>query len=280
MRCAWQSYLKLLPQWLCIQVDELGKDTLQELRLRIGQPPALVLSNKTIYLKRDICSEDLRHVINAATQYSPWTAQTIANGYISTHGGHRIGVCGECVMQDGSMTGIRNPTSLCLRVARDFEGIAKGTENIYGNILIIGAPGSGKTTLLRDLIRQRANSKQGSIAVVDERGEIFPYAGDVSYFAISGSIDVLTFCSKPLGIDMLLRTMSPSCIAVDEITLQADCDALYRAGWAGTSLIATAHAASRTELFNRPVYRPIVESRLFDTLLVMQQDKSWKVERM
>ncbi len=280
MRCAWQSYLKLLPPWLRAQVDELGKEDLQELRLRIGQAPALIMNSGTLLLNRMVYQDDLTYVINAATHYSPWTAQTISSGYISTTGGHRIGVCGECVVRDGRVHGIRQVTSLCVRVARDFDGIAKGTERFLGNILIVGAPGSGKTTLLRDLIRRRARMSKRPIAVVDERGEIFPTTDETNYFTNEELIDVLSFCPKSLGIDMLLRTMSPYCIAVDEVSQQEDCDALYRAGWSGTTLLATAHAANRAELFSRPVYQPIIESKLFDTLLVMQQDKSWKQERM
>ena len=280
MKCEWQSYLKLLPHWLSTQVDVLGKETLQELRLRIGQAPTLVLNNQTVCLKRIVCKEDLQHIMNAATQYSPWSAQSVANGYITVRGGHRIGICGECILQNSSIIGIRYPTSLCIRVARDFLGIADGAHTIQGNILIIGSPGTGKTTLLRDLIRLRAKYNRESIAVVDERGEIFPAVGETSCFALDGAIDVLQFCPKHLATEMLLRTMNPTCIAVDEITKNEDCDALYQAGWCGVSLIATAHAASKQELYNRPVYRPIVDSKLFQTLLVMQQDKSWKAERM
>lgn len=280
MRCAWQSYLKLLPPWLSTQVDALGKDALQELRLRVGQAPLLVLKEQSVYLKRIVCGEDLQHIINAATQYSPWSAQSIRSGYVTVQGGHRIGICGECILQNDGVTAIRYPTSLCLRVARDFYGIAKGTHTIQGNILIIGSPGTGKTTLLRDVIRQRAKHNHESIAVVDERGEIFPTVGQTSCFIIDGAVDILQFCPKHMGTDMLLRTMNPSCIAVDEITKKEDCDALYRAGWCGVTLIATAHAANKDELFNRPVYRPIIDSGLFQTLLIMQPDKSWKAERV
>lgn len=79
---------------------------------------------------------------------------------------------------------------------------------------------------------------------------------------------------------MLLRTMCPQTIAVDEITAAEDCEALLNAGWCGVELLATAHAADRDDLFHRPVYRSIIENRLFDTLVIMQPDKSWRAERM
>ena len=68
--------------------------------------------------------------------------------------------------------------------------------------------------------------------------------------------------------------------SVDEITEEEDCDALLNAGWCGVDLLATAHAADREDLFHRPVYRPIIDSHLFDTLVIMQPDKSWRAERM
>lgn len=280
MRCAWQAYLRLLPVWMRDAVDELGRETLLELRLRIQLPPELILRDKSIWLQREVSIEDLRYVVNAASQYSPWAATTAAKGYLTAKGGHRIGICGEAVMQDFLMTGIRSPTSLCLRVARDFPGIAQDALRYTGSVLIIGKPGSGKTTLLRDLIRQRSEQGTESIAVVDERGELFPFANGECCYSHGRHTDILSMCGKQQGIDALLRTMSPSCIAVDEITEESDCRALLQAGWSGVSLLATAHAANRSDLQHRPVYRPIIDAALFDTLLVMQKDKSWRAERM
>lgn len=278
MICAWEAYLNLLPGWLRGDVDRLGKNTLQELRLRLDQPPLLIRKDGSLWLERLILPEDLSFCINAASRYSPWTAATSAQGYLTAQGGHRIGICGEAVVQNGEMTGIRTPTSLCLRVARDFPGIAAKACQLAGSVLIIGKPGSGKTTLLRDLVRQFSDF--GSIAVVDERGELFPSFQGKSCFPSGRQTDVITGCSKKQGIEAVLRTMGPACIAVDEITAADDCRALIHAGWCGVRLLATAHAASREDLLSRPVYKPLVESRLFDTLLILQPDKSWRAERM
>ena len=87
--------------------------------------------------------------------------------------------------------------------------------------------------------------------------------------------DVLSGCPKSSGLDRLLRTMGPKCIAVDEITSPEDCRSLIQAGWCGVSLLATAHAAGKRDLLTRPVYAPLVETKLFDHILTVQPDQSW-----
>lgn len=278
MRCEWQMFLNLLPLWMRQQVDKQGRDTLQELRLRLHAPPELVTTCGSQWLMRAVAMDDLIFCVNTASRYSPWAAATTAQGYITAVGGHRVGICGDAVVSAGEMTGVRSVTSLCLRVARDFPGIAGKAAAIQGSILVLGKPGSGKTTLLRDLIRCR--SERTSICVVDEKGELFPMVHNQFCFSTGKKTDVLTGCGKPKGIEAVLRNMGPGTIAVDEITADEDCRALLHAGWCGVDLLATAHAASLRDLQSRPVYRPLVESGLFQTIIILRPDKSWTLERM
>lgn len=275
MKCAWKELLSILPLWCRPEVDEFGKDTLQELRLRLGHVPELVRSNGAVKLKRVIGSDDLSYIVNTASRYSPWAAATASHGYITAPGGHRIGLCGQAVVQEGKMTGLRQMTSLCIRVARDFPGIAQKLQYLTGSVLILGSPGSGKTTLLRDLIRQRSDVGKGSVAVVDERGELFPPG-----FSTGFRTDVLSGCPKAQGIDRLLRAMSPAVIAMDEVTSEEDCQTIVKAGWCGVQLLATAHASGKADLYARGIYRPLVSSGLFETLITLQPDKSFVAERM
>ncbi len=276
MKCLWTQLLAVLPAHMKSAVDALGRDGLQELRLRLDTPPLLVMQGGTRVLPGQVTREDISHVINTASRYSPWTAATAARGYITAPGGHRIGLCGQCAVQNGAVTGMRDVISLCIRVARDFPGLARAVPGT-GSVLILGPPGSGKTTLLRDLIRQTADRGTISVAVVDERGELFPAEAG---FAGGKNVDVLTGCDKKTGVDMVLRTMGPGCIAVDEITSREDCEGLLQAGWCGVRLLATAHAGSLADLRARPVYRPLVEAALFDTAVVLKADRSWTAERM
>lgn len=273
MTCAWKELLAVLPIWMRKEVDTQGTASLQELRLRINSPPELVFSDESRWLNRSITSEDLNYTVNAASRYSPWTAASAAQGYITVLGGHRIGLCGEAVVQQGTVTGIRNITSLCIRIARDFPGIADGINHITGSVLILGPPGWGKTTLLRDLIRQRQRTEK--ICVVDERGELFPQG-----LPRGNRVDVLSSCSKKEGVRMLLRTMGPSCIAMDEITDPEDTCALLQAANCGVHLLATAHAASISDFRQRSIYQPLVENHIFDVCLVLRKDKSYTMERM
>lgn len=273
MICAWEAFIKLLPPILREEVKEREKGTLQELRLRLGHAPEFVCSDGCRWGRHVVTETELSFVVNTASRYSPWSAATAAMGFITASGGHRIGLCGETVVKERAVCGVRCLTSLNIRIARDFPGIAAKVPVQDGNILILGPPGSGKTTLLRDLVRQISNRE--TVAVVDERGELFP-----KDFMSGRRVDVLTGCSKAQGIEMVLRTMGPSCIACDEITAQEDCQALLSAGWCGVRLVATAHAASNRDLKRRLVYRPLWETQLFDTAIVLHSDKSWRTERI
>lgn len=278
MICMKDALLSILPVWIRADVDRLSAKKIQQIHLRVGQRPILDTSQGAAWLDTRVREEDVLFCINTASKYSPWAARSMANGYITAPGGHRIGICGETVVQNGIVTGMKNIRSLCIRVAEDFPGIAKQLATVDGSLLIIGKPGVGKTTLLRDLIRQRALTQ--NVGVVDQREELFPMQNGNACFETGGRTDIISGCEKTKGIEILIRTMSPQTVAVDEITAPEDCTALLNAAWCGVQLLATAHAERKTDLFRRPIYRPLMESGIFTSLLILHSDRSWTMERI
>lgn len=272
MICPWKELLSILPQWLRGQLAPYEAD-LQEIRMRIGRPVQLVLSRKNQWLDGIVSQEDLHFCVNTASRYSPWSAATSAQGYLTAPGGHRLGLCGEAVVKNGCLAGVRSIHSLCIRVARDFPGLARRIRFRGQAMLILGAPGWGKTTLLRDVARMIAEEK--TVAVVDERQELFPPG-----FPVGKCMDILYGCPKIQGIETVLRTMGPDCIVVDEITASEDCRALLHASGCGVRLVATAHAAGMSDFRRRDVYAPLRERHLFDTFLILDRDKSFHLEEI
>ncbi len=273
MDTSWGSFLGVLPPWMREQVDALGAGSLRQLRLRLGKRPALELLDRVWRLDRPVADKDLEYCVNTASGYSPWSVASAREGFLTIAGGHRMGVCGETVTEGARVTGFRRISSLCLRVARDIRGIAPAESADLGSVLILGAPGWGKTTLLRDLCRCLAGG--AAVAVVDSRGELFPQG-----FQTGEGLDVLSGCEKEIGITMVLRTMAPDYIAVDEITAEADARALVRAGGCGVKLLATAHGSALEDLARRPCYRLLLEAGVFQTVVLLNERKTYRLERM
>ena len=269
-----QELLSILPAKFRSALTEDRLKMLQEVRLRLSQPGLLICGDGRFPMKCDVSEEDLRFCVNAASRYSPWNAATVREGYLTAPGGHRIGLCGEAAGE-----GLRRITSLCIRISRDIPGLADRLP-VRESTLILGPPGSGKTTLLRDLIRKVSRQNREAIAVVDQRCEVFPLSGGQTCFDPGPNTDILSGRAKAEGIDAVLRSMGPGWIAVDEITAEADCSALVRAGWCGVKLLATAHAGSVSDLHNRPIYRPLIGTGLFHSILVMHPDKTCHQERI
>ena len=269
-----QELLSILPAKYRAVLTEDRLRTIQEIRLRLGQPGILICSDGRFPLNQPAAEEDLRYCVNAASRYSPWNTATIREGYLTAPGGHRIGLCGESAGE-----GLRSITSLCIRVSRDIPGLGDRLA-VRESTLILGPPGSGKTTLLRNLVRRISGRNGESVAVVDERCEIFPLSGGRPCFDPGPNTDILSGKCKGEGIDCVLRSMGPGWIAVDEITAEGDCAALVRAGWCGVKLLATAHAGSVSDLYSRAIYRPLTETGLFHSVILMHPDKTCHLERI
>ena len=107
------------------------------------------------------------------------------------------------------------------------------------------------------------------VGVADERGELG--AGELRY-DLGPRTDVLENCPKAQGLMMLLRGMAPQVLAVDEITAPEDVRAMEAAAGCGAVLLATAHGGSLEELSQRPVYRELLERKIFRRFVMISME--------
>lgn len=268
----------LLPERLSIStlsISEKQMEQVEELRLRVGRAVHLSMPDGefAVPLTR-VTGDDLEYVLDRASEYSRYAAeQTIKQGFLTAKGGYRIGICGSVRCSGGMCDGIENISSLNIRIPREQEDIArpllpKLTEDgKLVSTLILSPPGGGKTTLLRDLVRLASNGTECSVSMrvslVDERGEIAALHRGIAQLDVGQFTDVLDCCPKMLAVPMLLRSMTPQVIALDEIALEQDVDALCIAANCGVVLLATVHATSRNELAARPVLSRLLTCGVF-----------------
>lgn len=258
----------------------------EEIRLRCGQTLTVAINGTEHCLPGvPVTAKWLEDIVARATGHAVFSAQhMLKNGFVTIGGGHRVGVCGSAVCQGGEIGGFREISSLNIRVARQIRGLASKTADAIWvcprSTLIIGAPGAGKTTLLRDLIRQMSDRFSLRIGVADERMELGACCNGMPQFDLGAHTDVLSGAKKEAAIELLLRTMSPQWIAVDEITAAEDVEAMVRGSYCGVNFLATAHAGSSGELRQRELYRSLLACGVFQNLVTIRKDRTVITERM
>ena len=232
-------------RFLALEPEERAR--CEEVRLRRGREAAVLLAGREYGLGTGPVTEsDVRAVMEAATGASLHAAgEQLRRGFVSAPGGVRVGVCGTAVPGQSGMEGLRQLSSLALRIPRDAPGCADGiwpalAAGGFGSTLIVSPPGGGKTTLLRELIR-RLSAAGWRVAVADERGEIADGWSGEPAFDVGPRTDVLTGVPKAQGIALLTRAMNPQIVAVDEVADEAEAEALLAAAGSGVSVLATAH---------------------------------------
>lgn len=272
----YEKALELLPRRLLTECSCIPASEAEEFRLRAGRKAAVLIGGTEIPIS-DVLIEtrDIDWVIERATNASVHTAQSsISKGFINCSGGIRIGMCGTGIIDDGKVTGMRGISSLAIRIPHEIRGCGQAAIDRIkaepcGSVLILSPPGYGKTTFLRECIRQLSDSGK-RVSVADERGELAAAHRGVPQFDLGNASDIMSGVPKAQAVMMLLRAMNPQIIAMDEISSPADVEAAETASGCGVRLIATAHAADKSELCSRPVYRRLLELGVFKNTVVIE----------
>ena len=225
-------------------------ENMKEIRLRIGMP-IIYYKEKEYVTNHILTSEELNETLQLMSGFSLYAYENeIRNGFFTIEGGHRIGIVGNCVIENKKVKTIKDFSSINIRINKEIKGCSNNIINeiLIGdeifNTCIISPPNFGKTTMLRDIIRSLANKFK--IAVVDERGEIAASHLGIPKNDIGIRTDVLTGCPKKIGMEMVLRSMSPEIIAVDEISFEEK-EEIKQIKTAGVKIICTMHGSKIDE---------------------------------
>ncbi|PAV29095.1 stage III sporulation protein AA [Virgibacillus profundi] len=255
---------------------------LQEIRFRLFQPIELIFNETTEWIelaKPD--KKDSLFVINQLSEFSLYRMEDeLRDGYITIEGGHRVGLAGKVNTVNGSVKAIQYITFLNIRVAKEQIGAAIPIipymyNKNYCNTLFVGAPQTGKTTIIRDATRLIAtgwgNVAARKVGVIDERSEIAASRKGVPQHNLGIRSDVMDACPKAEGMMMMIRSMSPEVLVVDEIGSSKDVQSLLEAINAGVTVICTIHGSSLMELKKRPSLQPLFQQRVFQRIIILEK---------
>lgn len=107
------------------------------------------------------------------------------------------------------------------------------------------------------------------VGIVDERSEIAASERGVPRFDLGPRTDVLDACPKAEGMMMMIRSMSPEVLIVDEIGRCEDAEAIREALHAGIRVIATAHGRNLDDVKRRPALGGLFESGVFGRYVIL-----------
>lgn len=281
-----ETILHFLPKNIADLISKIPpaqKEELEEIRIRVNRPIEITMKGSPKFLSYIIQAEDAFHLMNKISQFSIYTLEEeLKRGYITVSGGHRIGLAGKVILDDGKVKAIRDISSFNIRIAREKIGIAEPIvpllfKDNWMHTMIIGPPQTGKTTLLRDLARfiSTGNMSFGipakKVGIVDERSEIAGCVNGVPQLSFGHRLDVLDACPKAEGMMMMIRSMSPDVLIVDEIGRKEDAEAIQEAVHAGIKLIMTTHGTSMEEIRKRPSLKDILDQRIFERFVVLSR---------
>lgn len=264
--------------------------SIQEIRMRCEKPLIVYYDDGEKILPS---KETAKHIVSQAeieetlayiSQYSLYAYEMeLRQGFITIEGGHRVGIAGKVIVENENVKNMQYISSLNIRMAHEIKGCSDKVLNYLidkGQLchtLIISPPGCGKTTLLRDIIRQISDGSeymQGcSVGVVDERAELGGCFRGVAQNDLGIRTDILDCCPKSEGMLMLVRSMAPKVIAVDEIGTPDDIHAIEYAMQCGCKMIVSVHGKDIGEAREKPFLGNLIRNKRFERYIVLKNEK-------
>ncbi|MFD1850597.1 stage III sporulation protein AA [Oceanobacillus bengalensis] len=255
---------------------------LQEIRVRLHQPIELTFDQNIEWLGEIRPSKsDGTFIVNQLSEFSLYRmADELREGYITIEGGHRVGIAGKVNTVSGSVKAIQHITFFNIRIAKQKIGAALPIlpylyDKKYLNTLIVGPPQTGKTTIIRDATRIIStgwkNVQAKKVGVIDERSEIAASIKGIPQHDLGLRTDVLDACPKAEGMMMMIRSLSPDVLVIDEIGGRKDIEALLEAINAGVTVICSIHGENLEELKKRPSLQILLQQQVFERIIILER---------
>ena len=282
-----EEILRIMPRFIAEEIVHLNlNNSITEIRIRSKNKIIVICSKNEFVLDLIASPKIILDILLNVSKMSIYAIQTdLNNGFVVIRGGHRIGVCGEVVYENGRIKNIKNICSLNIRVARQIFGCADSVmpqiiiNGIFQNTLIVSPPGCGKTTLLRDIIRQISNGIKTlgingkNVSLIDERGEIASCYDGAPTLDIGIRTDVMSNIDKSTGMSMVIRSMAPDIIATDEIGSAKDILAIKAAILSGVKVIFTMHGDSLKSVLENTNVKELIDMNVFSKIILLSSGK-------
>ncbi|HBI93774.1 MAG TPA: stage III sporulation protein AA [Terrisporobacter glycolicus] len=278
------------------KIKMIQGENIEEIRLRINKP-LIINGNQKDYFYNEkynkldsnmdkayiVTKEDVEQTFQIICKYSIHSfMDDIKKGFVTLRGGHRVGIVGKAIVENGKVENLKHISSLNIRISKEvkdcsdkvMDHIIKSPTKI-NNTIIISPPQCGKTTLLRDIVRnlsngtEKYNFKGVNVALIDERNEIAGSYLGTPQMDVGIRTDIIETCPKDVGIMMVLRSMSPNVIITDEIGTEKDIKALYTALNGGVGLITTVHGDSIEDIRNKKELNNLLDEELFKKVILL-----------
>ncbi len=284
-----EAILRILPHHMQVVVSEIVQrrwTSLEEIRLRLYQPIELVFQENSEWIESITFQEaDSIYVLNQLSEHSLYRMEEeLQEGYITIQGGHRVGLAGKVTIKSSTQIQLQRIAFYNIRIAKQIIDVAQPlipyltANDQYRNTLIIGPPKTGKTTFIRDLARIISTGndhvKAQKVGIIDERSEIAASIEGIPQHDVGRRTDVMDACPKVAGMMMMVRSMSPEVLVIDEIGKVADVQAIMEATLSGVTMICTIHGYSLETILKRPSMQVLLDNKVFTRIITLSSNNN------